>query len=135
MSTKNIEFALGELKNIASDYGQPYLPGAQIHFITGKTNDVAPSTQEGKLWFALKDDINAEELQVGEDSVTLGRHRAYIFLDNNNKRYAITGPVNWSEIYNKPTLVKNIEFTDSSEGVNSTLLDSRRRYKRLVLSD
>lgn len=116
-SNTTLEFAQGQLVDIASSYGQPYMPDASISFIDGTSKQVSPALKTGKLWFALKEDDAAETLTVGNNSVSLGRHRAYIFLDDDSNRYAVTGPVNWDEIYNKPEVITKIDFID---GVNET---------------
>jgi hypothetical protein len=50
--------------------------------------------------------------------VEVGNHRAYIFLDDNNMRYAVTGPVDWSEIIHNPFTIE--EFTNNEPSRIST---------------
>jgi hypothetical protein len=79
------------------------VPNTSITFLDGTTTKKIPDITNGTVYFATKDNANTIKMMVGEQDVDIGFHRAYIFLDDNGKRYAITGPVDWTEILNKPS--------------------------------
>ena len=116
MSATPIKINKNQLKYIASDAGQPFVPGAELTFLTGETEKVSPTLTNGAIYFATKDDDNTDIIKINNIDVTVGYNRAYIFLDANNKRYAITGPVDWSEILNKPLTEILSNLTMASTG-------------------
>ena len=63
-STTQFQIAKGLLVDIASNYGQPYIPGASLTYIDGATEELSPQGVAGKLWFALKrDDLKDKVLE------------------------------------------------------------------------
>lgn len=93
-------FKQGDISKIAtsSDNIYPNVPGTKLNFLNEAPLEIIP-LQDGCLYFA-KDSVNT---------------KAYIYLDADSKRYVITGPVDWSEIYNKPSsfIVSDIIFEDT----------------------
>lgn len=113
-------FKQGDISRIARSIKNKYpnTPGTTIYFVDKDPLEIAP-LQDGCLYFA-KDSAN---------------DKAYIYLDADSKRYAITGPVDWSEIYNKPlsSIISSIEFSEAplTDDNEKHLNDSHNRYKRL----
>lgn len=115
MTIDALVFGKNELSKIASDIGQPYAPNTTLTFIDGTTKPVSPDIENGKLYFGLKDDASSTTITINGQNVSVGNYRAYIFLDHNNNRYAITGPVDWDDIFHKPTIANNITYTASTK--------------------
>jgi hypothetical protein len=86
-----------------------------LTFIDGTKKPVSPGIENGKLYFGLKDDKSSTTIKINGQDVSVGNHRAYIFLDHENKRYAITGPIDWDDIFNKPIVANDITYTDSTK--------------------
>ena len=127
MSVTPLIFNKNKLQFIADNNGQPYVPDSNITFLDGTSTKKIPDITNGTLYFATKDNENTIKMMVGEKEVDLGLHRAYIFLDDNDKRYAVTGPVDWSEILNKPLnqMLSNIQLdSDNNKILNLFYLDN-----------
>lgn len=117
-----LTFTKGSLDDIATNYGEPYLPGSEVSFIDGSFTKTAPNINDGALRFALKRDSHPTEIKIDEThSIFYGNDRAYIFLDEiyndgqnpaRNIRYAVTGPVDWSEILNMPNVASSISLSN-----------------------
>lgn len=97
-----LTIAKNKLDYIATEWGQPLAPDTGLTFIDGAASKKTPSIADGTIYFATKDNDNTDTIKIHDIDVTIGHNRAYIFLDDDGKRYAITGPVDWSEILNKP---------------------------------
>ena len=124
MSATPITINKNQLKYIASDAGQPFAPGAQLTFLTGETEKVSPGITNGAIYFATKDNASTSTIQINGINVPIGHNRAYIFLDDNSKRYAVTGPVDWNEVLNKPLddIVADITIDSANHYLQHTSL-------------
>ena len=132
MSATSIAINKNQLKYIASNAGQPFAPGTQLTFLDGETLKVSPSITNGAIYFATKDNTDTDTIQINGTDVTIGYNRAYIFLDDNDKRYAITGPVDWDEVLNKPLddILSNITLDEKNLQLRS--LNNVNAVKSLV---
>ena len=97
-------FSKNTLSKIASDEGYPYIPGTRITLVDGEQQQISPNWNKGQLYFAIKDDANTTNAIINGQTVQLGHHKAYIYLDDDSsqKRYYVTSPIDWSDILNKP---------------------------------
>lgn len=97
-------FSKNNLIQIASDEGYPYVPGMDIRTIDGEVSQKSPDWNKGQLYFATKDDDNASSMTINGKTVSVGHHKVYIYLDDNDtqKRYYVTSPITWSEVLEKP---------------------------------
>lgn len=139
MSTTNLLFSVGNLTSIAENAGKPYLPKTDLSIPTqGASSGKSPDIINGSLRFGIKDGTN-ELITIGSKTYNRTTNAAYIYLDYNNKRYAITGPVDWTNIYNIPTstIVRNITYSDTgfTDATNRVLNDVNGKYKALYLYD
>ena len=124
MSTQ-LEFYCGELTKIASSKGIPNLPGKSMHYIDGSNTLLSPGLEPGRLWFATQEDqINGIQIKIDGKDEIIGRHRVYMYLDDANHRYVVSGPVYWDDIINPPRYVAAFatQFNTTNNNTISTLI-------------
>lgn len=106
-----------------------FVNNSQVLFKCGAFGDIADATS--RLPYGMTADSNPKgpALEPGKISIaivdgasTLDQERAFLYFDSLNKRYAISGPVWWGDVQNKPVLANNLTYTTGSKKL--TLFDT-----------
>jgi hypothetical protein len=74
----------------------------------------------------------AQSITINNQTVSVGNHRAYIFLDDGGKRYAVTGPMEWERIIGTPLddILTKIHFNTNTGKLTAYSLLSPNAVKQ-----
>lgn len=97
-----------------------FVNNSQVLFKCGAFGDIADATT--RLPYSSDTEANPKgpELQPGKISIAivneaLEQPRAFLYFDAVDKRYAVSGPVWWNDVQNKPIIANNITYTASNK--------------------
>ena len=97
-----------------------FVNNSQVLFKCGALEDIADATTRLPYSSATGANPQGPALQPGKISIAivndaLEQPRAFLYFDAVDKRYAVSGPVWWNDVQNKPTIANNITYTASTK--------------------
>ena len=97
-----------------------FLNNRQVTFKCGALADIANTTTKLPLSSDISASPRGPALEPGKlsiaiaDEKTVG-HKAYLYFDTKDSRYAISGPIWWDDVLDKPNIASSLGFVASTK--------------------
>lgn len=135
ITTKAIGLQQGLLANIGLSTGEPIIPDRQVVYMERNEDGTysyttklkSPLFQDGNLYFGLRPDAESINMLINEKEVSIGKHRAYIYLDHEDdngaqNRYVVASPFDATLHFPNPETSKRLEIINL-QNIPLTALD------------